>query len=123
MSEATDIIGRGYVPEPEGYVTPQAASKASVAVLNAGIKLFEAAGLLRGQDITAHEVSEILTPAMQQIVYQLKQAEKRRNTPAIEKRASVIQTGPDNAADFIRAVNRDGAVVDASKAFRDAEGN
>lgn len=109
---ASDIIATGYapanVPEAQSDIEQADANGASSrGILSAAIQIYEAAGLLRQvPGITAHDISQIIAPAILAVQRSVDYQIKRRQTAAIEKPApSIIQNGPDKAADFLRAVN------------------
>lgn len=86
-------------------------------VLRATVALYEAALLLRGAPgVTAADVTLHLQPAMAQVVRQLQHHDKVRRTPAVERVPSVIQQGPDFAADVLR-----GAAAGADVQFFNAK--
>ena len=88
----------------------------SQAVLVAANKLYEAALAVRSAGaLYGTDIRDYLQPALQQLSREVARAADRSRVPAIEKPApSVIQQGPDRAADFLRSVNRDGAQVQAN---------
>lgn len=107
----------------ESLTSAADAAKAQKAILNAGIGLYEVAGLIRAATgVTEHEVATVLLPAMEQVqrIVLRKLAEAR--APAIEKpKPSIIQNGPDKAADFLRAVAGGAEYVVADSATINAQ--
>lgn len=105
MSTAEQIRAAvGVNAEPE-VPTPETAAS-SQAILLAGIKLYEAAGLIRqSAGVYASDIRDYLAPALRELQRQVERATERAKLPALEKRApSIIQQGPDPAADLLRDV-------------------
>lgn len=95
------------VEDISGYET-DAQRASSPAVLQAANKLYEAALLIRGAGaLYATDIRDYLTPAMKALSAQVVLATERSRVPALEKpEPSVIQRGPDPAADLLRAQQR-----------------
>lgn len=100
-NESASLVGADYAK-----AELQVAS--SPAVLQAANKLYEAALLIRGAGaLYATDIRDYLSPALKALNAQVTAAAERSRVPALEKPApSVIQRGPDPAADLLRAQQR-----------------
>lgn len=107
MSLITDLIAK-----QGAEVAYKAVSHRAVAV--AVGHLYQAALAFKAAPgVTANDVSQYATPALQELVRQLEAAGARSRVPAIERAPSTIeQPGPpDEAAAFLREVNHNGGGV------------
>lgn len=84
------------------------ATASSPAVLLAANKLFEAALLIRQAGaIYATDIRDYLQPALQHLSAQVARAAEASRVPAVERPVpSIIQRGPDPAADILRGAAR-----------------
>lgn len=99
MNEAQQLrSGLGASSEPLPPSSP--------AVLTAASKLYEAALAIRStQGLQVTDFRDYLQPALEQLQREVIRATTVSKVAALERKPSVIQQGPDPAADLIRAAN------------------